>query len=64
MKIKIIELALNSSPEVVEKILSEYEYVHSYPLKYRTADGFIEVVRYFVKPIEKSVKAKATKDDK
>ena len=45
---KIIELPLNLPAKEVEKKLQGYKYLHSYPLKYKTEDGFIEVVRYFV----------------
>jgi hypothetical protein len=48
MSIKIIELPIETAPNEVEKKLAGYEYIQSYPLEYRTAEGFIKVIRYFV----------------
>lgn len=45
---KIIDLPLNLPSKEVEKKLQGYKYLHSYPLKYKTEDGFIDVIRYIV----------------
>lgn len=49
LMIKIIELPIELPPSEVEALLSQYKYLHSYPLEYKKADeGYVKVIRYFV----------------
>lgn len=58
-KTKVIELPLNTDPQTVEAKLSTFDYIHSYPLRYKTSDGYVDVIRYFLK--EKVVKSEKSK---